>query len=95
MAPAHCAQLCFSVIVDTDGETCITASFVFGSEDITREYEIRVLQYSKQNELGGPPGCLQFFIDDQETVTTFNWDGGKLILNMQFLTVTIREKQTQ
>ena len=63
------------VVVDTDGEKCIIASFVFGVDGITRDYEIRVLQYEKENELGGPPGCLQFFIDHSATVSTFNWAG--------------------
>jgi len=64
------------VVVDADGETCLTASFVFGGRSITREYEIRVLQYEKENGLGGPEGCLQYFIDNQDTVKTFNWDSG-------------------
>ena len=67
-----------SVVVDTDGEKCVVASFVLGAQSIAREYEIRVLQYDKQNELGGPSGCLQYFIDDKETVTTFNWGSGKV-----------------
>ena len=64
------------MVVDTDGEKCVTASFVFGEEIISRQYEIRVLQYDRNNELGGPPGCLQFFLDERATVSSFNWASG-------------------
>ena len=69
------------MIVDTDGEQCVIASFGFGGDAITREYEIRVLQYKKQNELGGPAGCLQFFLATTGLVSTFNWRLGKILLN--------------
>jgi len=63
------------MIVDTDGETCVTATFSFGFDAITREYEIRALQYENTNKLGGPEGCLQYYIGETATVTTFNWGG--------------------
>ena len=44
------------VYVDTDGENCITASFVFGGDTVEREYDIRVLQYDTSNQMGGPQG---------------------------------------
>ena len=44
------------VYVDTDGENCITASFVFGGDTLEREYDIRVLQYDTTNQMGGPQG---------------------------------------
>ena len=66
------------MIVDTDGEKCVTASFVFGGDAITRQYEIQVLQYDKSNDLGGPPGCLQYYIANKvfgkKSVKTFNWN---------------------
>ena len=62
-----------SVYVDTDGTTCVTASFVFGGESVTREYEIQVRQYERNNIRGGPPGCLQYFIDGYGIVRTFNF----------------------
>ena len=46
----------FKVYVDTDGENCITASFVFGGDTLEREYDIRVLQYDTTNQMGGPQG---------------------------------------
>ena len=73
-----------SVIVDTNGEQCVIASFGFGGDAITREYEIRVLQYKKQNEVGGPAGCLQFFLATTGLVSTFNWRLGKNLLNLSF-----------
>ena len=68
----------FLVIVDTDGASCVTASFVFGGDSTEREYDIRVLQYEADNEMGGPPGCLQFLLGTvaaphSGTVTSFNW----------------------
>merc|ERR1712156_1143960 len=63
---------------DTDGEKCITASFVFGGERSSRQYEIQVLQYDKQNkDLGGPSGCLQYHLTNSGNVTTFNWNDAR------------------
>ena len=79
------------MVVDTDGEKCVIASFVFGLSGLTREYEIRVLQYSKQNELGGPPGCLQFLVDERATVTSFNWASGNFDLKQGSPTIACEE----
>ena len=76
-----------SVIVDTNGEECVIASFGFGGDAITREYEIRVLQYNKQNELGGPAGCLQFFLATTGLVSTFNWRSGKKSIEFELKNV--------
>ena len=70
------------MIVDTDGTNCVTASFVFGGDSVERQYDIRVLQYDRNNEMGGPPGCLQFLLGTvaaphSGTVSSFNFDGGK------------------
>ena len=62
------------MVVDTDGEVCITAGFNFGVGSFTREYEIRVQQYDRRNALGGPPGCLQFYVRTTARVVTFNWN---------------------
>merc|ERR1712223_2227252 len=61
------------MFVDTDGTQCVVVSFSFGGDTIEREYEIRALQYAKSNELGGPPGCLQFFIATTAAVISFDW----------------------
>ena len=70
------------MVLDTDGVNCVTASFVFGLDAVERVYDIRVLQYETNNEMGGPPGCLQFLLGTvaaphSGTVTSFNFAGGK------------------
>ena len=70
------------MIVDTDGVSCVTASFVYGGDSLERQYDIRVLQYEADNEMGGPPGCLQFLLGTvapphSGTVLSFNFAGGK------------------
>merc|ERR1719266_2985362 len=62
------------MIVDTDGSTCIDAAFVYTGTS-TRSYNIHVTQYASTNEMGGPPGCLQFFTGDTGTVQSFNYLG--------------------
>ena len=52
------------MVLDTDGVNCVTASFVFGLDAVERVYDIRVLQYETNNVMGGPPGCLQFFVGE-------------------------------
>merc|ERR1712223_1577785 len=81
------------VIVDTDGKSCVVANFGFGGDAITREYEIRVLQYDRQNEIGGPPGCLQFFLGTTGLVSSFNWrdaTGAQPHLSNQHYDVCVR-----
>ena len=73
------------MVLDTDGVNCVTASFVFGLDEVNRVYDIRVLQYETNNVMGGPPGCLQFFIGAATapyggTALSFNFNtngGGK------------------
>ena len=70
------------MVLDTDGVNCVTASFVFGLDAVERVYDIRVLQYETNNEMGGPPGCLQFLlgtvaVPHSGTVLSFNFAGGK------------------
>merc|ERR1712241_113121 len=61
------------MIVDTDGSGCVTAMFNYGSATTARAYTIHVIQYSSSNEMGGPPGCLQFYTGTTGTVKTFNY----------------------
>jgi len=60
---------------DTDGSTCITASFSFGMESATRSYSIHVTQYAEGDTMGGPSGCLQYFVGVEGVVRSFNWQG--------------------
>merc|ERR1719270_92221 len=61
------------MILDTDGSSCVTALFTFGGGTVNRRYTIHVIQYDSTNEMGGPPGCLQFFTGATGLVQTFNW----------------------
>merc|ERR1719230_1215450 len=61
------------MIVDSDGTSCVTALFTFGGGTVNRRYTIHVIQYESTNEMGGPPGCLQFFTGATGLVQTFNW----------------------
>merc|ERR1719225_2555777 len=61
------------MIVDSDGSSCVTALFTFGGGTVNRRYTIHVTQYESTNEMGGPPGCLQFFTGATGLVQTFNW----------------------
>jgi len=51
------------MIVDTNGIECKKASFNLGAGDTTtsRTWHIQVQQYECGDEMGGPPGCLQYF----------------------------------
>jgi len=62
------------IIVDTDGSKCVKASFSYGaSTSASRQYKIHATQFASSNEMGGPPGCLQFFTGATGTVSSFNW----------------------
>ena len=62
------------MIVDSDGSTCITAAFSYGlSSTTSRAYTIKVTQFESTNDMGGPPGCLQFFTGNSGTVSSFNY----------------------
>jgi hypothetical protein len=61
------------MIVDTDGTSCVTASFSYGAATTTRSYTIHVIQYERGNEMAGGENCLQFFTGMEGTVKTFNW----------------------
>ena len=65
--------LLFIVIVDTNGCNCVIASFVFGGDTGTRSYNIHVTQFDRLNDMGGPPGCLQYWTTNTGTISTFGW----------------------
>jgi len=84
------------MIVDTDGTTCVTATFSFGLANQQRNYEIHVIQYDRLNEMGGPPNCLQFYTGLTGTVRSFNWvNTMSTHLANQFYDICIRREAGQ
>jgi len=64
------------MVLDTDGEMCVTAIFNFRSGGAQqRNYRIHVLQFGEFNDMGGPMGCLQYYTEQMGTVNSFNWNG--------------------
>merc|ERR1712061_446805 len=61
--------------LDSDGATCLTNVFSFDGDSTTRALDIMVTQYDCKGQMGGPPGCLQFFTGTTGTVSSFNWQG--------------------
>lgn len=61
--------------VDVDGMNCANANFNFNDDAVSRQYDIRVLQYDCRNEFAGPTGCLQYFTGSEVTFTSFNFIG--------------------
>ena len=51
------------MILDSAGIECQTVNFNIGSTTTTtRQWDIFVTQYTcGQEDLGGPPGCLQYY----------------------------------
>lgn len=65
------------VVVDTDGESCAVAAFGFGGGSTSRQYDIKVQQYScAMEDVGGPPGCLQYFMGNTGVIASFNYPIG-------------------
>jgi hypothetical protein len=56
--------------------TCAKATFDFGSTTTTRQYDIKLTQYSCGDEMGGPSDCLQYFTATTGTVSSFNFKSG-------------------
>jgi len=61
------------IYLDTDGSTCSSVGFTFGGTAVSRQYDIKVLQYDCSNEMGGSAGCLQYFTTDMGTFASFNY----------------------
>jgi hypothetical protein len=73
----------FSVYVDISDpeEECSTLAFEFKDAEITREWNITILQIQCDFENRAPPGCLQYFFGLNEdgvggVIKSFNFDGG-------------------
>ncbi len=71
---SHCTLTYFLVILDVSGGECQTASFAFTENGNNRNWEIKVLQYNCRNDdIAGPPGCLQYYRDTMGTIQSFNY----------------------
>merc|ERR1712029_1140889 len=60
---------------DSAGSDCQNVNFnIGGSTSTTRQWDIFVTQYTcGQEDLGGPPGCLQYYTGTTGVVTTFGY----------------------
>jgi hypothetical protein len=63
------------IFVDASKE-CSKAAFTFGALAATRQYDIKVTQYDCKNEMGGPPGCLQYLTANAGNIASFNYPIG-------------------
>ncbi|XP_059079506.1 uncharacterized protein LOC131877755 isoform X2 [Tigriopus californicus] len=46
----------------------------------TRNWDIKVTQFACANDMGGPPGCLQYFNGMMGTVSSFNFPSGGAVV---------------
>ena len=60
------------MIVDASPE-CHKATFDIGGGTTSREWDIKVTQYSCSDMEGGPDGCLQYFTGTSGRVSSFNY----------------------
>jgi len=63
------------MILDAAGSECMTVHVGIGSGTITdtRSVSITVYQYTCGDEMGGPPGCLQYFTNESGKIRSFNF----------------------
>lgn len=60
--------------VDTTESECVDVHYgVGGGTSATRELDIRVSQFACGDEMGGPPGCLQYFTSSAGKIRSFNF----------------------
>ncbi|XP_059089013.1 uncharacterized protein LOC131885091 isoform X2 [Tigriopus californicus] len=64
------------MIVDSS-DICHRASFDFSGTTVSRQFDIKVTQYACGDEMGGPPGCLQYFTGNTGTFASFNFPIGE------------------
>jgi len=65
------------MILDSNGSGCQEVVFQIGGGTSTRKWDIHVTQYTCQEaengSMGGPKGCLQYFIHDTGFLRSFNF----------------------
>jgi len=60
--------------VDTSDSECVDVHYgIGGGTSATRELDIRVSQFTCGDEMGGPPGCLQYHVSSAGKVRSFNF----------------------
>lgn len=60
--------------VDTTGSDCVDVHYgIGGGTSATRELDIRVSQFACGDEMGGPPGCLQYYTSSLGKIRSFNF----------------------
>jgi len=60
--------------VDTTESECVDVHYgVGGGTSATRELDIRVSQFTCGDEMGGPPGCLQYYTSSAGKIRSFNF----------------------
>jgi len=63
------------MILDVADQECLTVDLGIGSttSTVTRELDIRIIQYRCGDEQGGPTGCLQYFENTSGKIRSFNF----------------------
>jgi len=60
--------------VDTSNSECVDVHYgIGGGTSSTRELDIRVSQFTCGDEMGGPPGCLQYHTSTAGKIRSFNF----------------------
>jgi len=91
------------MVMDSNGVECQSVNFNIGSTTTTtRSWDIFITQYTcAQEDLGGPPGCLQYFTGTTGLVKTFAYPttntaaataDSSIHLNNQFYQVCVRRE---
>jgi len=85
------------MILDASDE-CHTVNFLIGGDTgTTRQWDIKVTQYGcDQDDVSGPPGCLQYLTETQNNIASFNFPTGSAVtatathLSNQYYNICIR-----
>lgn len=60
--------------VDTSDGDCVDVHYgIGGGTSATREMDIRVSQFTCGDEMGGPPGCMQYYTGNLGKIRSFNF----------------------
>lgn len=69
--------------VDVTG-ACVKPAFFFGYGTTARYYTIKTMQYTCNDEYGGPYGCGQYFYATSGTVASFNYPLGQSTVDSSY-----------